>query len=102
MEVSRNLLKLPPHHPVHNPRITLDDLDHLCRDILVGVIRHGSAVVTGFVHFDGRVHRLEQVLFIDAGDEETGFVGADSDTERRVRGAGEQAAEAVAGRAHRL
>ena len=72
---SNNLkLKLPPHHLIHNPRIRLNNLHDLRRNILIDIIRHGDAMVAGGIHCHGRVDSLEQGTRVDAGDEEAAFV----------------------------
>ena len=43
---SNNLkLELPPHHLIHNPRIRLNNLHHLRRNILIDIIRHGNPMI---------------------------------------------------------
>ena len=56
-----------PHHFIHNASIALYDLDHLIRNILVHIIRHRNAKITIFVHLNCHIHRLQQSLFINAG-----------------------------------
>ncbi len=91
-------LKLPPHHLIHNPRIRLNNLHDLRRNILIDIIRHGDAMVAGGIHRDRRVNRLEQRARVDAGDEEAAFVqgfgalgaGADADGRERMSHRGKE------------
>lgn len=81
------LLELPPHHLIDDACITLDNLHHFSGDVFVDVVGDGDAVVAGGVHGDGGIDGLKERLFVDAGDEEAGFVkgfrplcrGADAD-----------------------
>ena len=67
-------LELPPHHLIHNAHVGLDDLHDLGAYVLVHVIRYRNAVVTSLVHLDSRIHRLQERLFVDTGDDEITLV----------------------------
>ena len=92
--------EFPPDHLVDYPGVRLDELDDLRRDVLVGVVRHGDAVVPVPVHLHGRVHRLEQRALVDAGEDEAALVeglgplgrGPDAHGRERVSHALEEAA----------
>ena len=91
---------LSPHHFVHDADVALDDFDYLGRYILFDVVGNGDAVIAILVHGDGGVDRLQQALFVDAGNEETGFVegfralgaGSDADGGEGMAYAGEETA----------
>ena len=68
------LLNLSPNHFVYDTNITLDDLDNLGADILIGVVGYGSAVVAIADEFDCRINRLKEALSIDAREDESCFV----------------------------
>ena len=96
---SNNLkLKLPPNHLIDNPRIGLNNLDDLRRNVLIDIIRDGNTVVAGGVHCHSRIDGLEQGAGVDAGDEEAGFVQgfgpfgrcADADGREGMADAGEK------------
>ena len=75
-----------PNHFIHHAGVGLDDLDDLIGDVLVRIIGNGDAEVAVLVHLHGGIDRLEQTLFVDAGEDEASFVerlgafGARSDT----------------------
>lgn len=83
------LLKLPPHHLIHHPRIALDDLDHLGGDIFFHVVGDGDAVVVVLIHLHRGFHGLEELLFFYTGQDEASLVqgfwafGAGADADRR-------------------
>ena len=89
-----------PHHLIHNPCIALDDLHHLIRHVLVGIVRHGDAEVAAAVHLDRHVHGLQQAGGVDAGQDKAALVqrlgalgaGADADGREGPAHAGEKAA----------
>lgn len=62
--------ELSPDHLIHHPRIGLDNLHDLGRDVFVDVVRHQDAVVAGSVHGDSAVHDLKEALFVEAGKDE--------------------------------
>lgn len=84
---SLNSLKLPPNHLVHNTHIALNNLHYLGRYILVHIVRHRNAMVSVTAEFNSSIYGLKQRVFVDAGDNEVGFVdsfgtfgaGADAD-----------------------
>ena len=85
---------LPPHHLVHDAGVTLDDLDHLGGDGLVGVVGDGSLGQRPLrVELDGGADRLEQAALADAGEREArlvqglGALGGGADAHRRERAA---------------
>ena len=86
------LVSLPPDHLVDYACVGLDDLDDLCGDVLVGVVRDRKTEITVAVHFDGGVNGLQEILLIDASEDEAGLVksfgalgaGADADGRERV------------------
>lgn len=67
-------LLLPPNHLINNTSIALDQFHDLGADVFVGVGRHRDAVVSVLHHLDCYVHCLEQVVFVDAGEDEAAFV----------------------------
>ena len=71
---AREVLELPPNHLVHHPRVGLDNLDDLSGDVLVSVVRDGNAVVASLVHLHRRIHRLEQGLLVNTGQDEACLV----------------------------
>ena len=89
-----------PNHFVYDTYITLDDLDNLGADILIGVVGYGSAVVAIADEFDCRINRLKEALGVDAREDESCFVerlrtfgaGADADSREGVAYRGEEAA----------
>lgn len=58
------LSELPPHHLIDDPCIALDDLDHLGRDVLIGIVRDRDAVIAGLVHLDGIIDGLPSGLSV--------------------------------------
>ena len=84
---SLNSLKLPPNHLVHNTHVALNNLHDLGRYILVHIIRYRKTMVPVLAEFNGGIYGLKQGVFVDAGDDEVGFVdgfgtfgaGADAD-----------------------
>ena len=95
---NHHLHLLPPHHLIHNPHITLDDLHDLRADILIYIVRHRDAVVAVAAEFDCGVNCLEEGFGVNAGDDEVGFVdsfralgaGADADCWERMAYAGKE------------
>lgn len=65
--------KLPPNHLINHSRIGLDNLDDLCGDILVYVVRRRNSVVASGVHGDGGVHGLEDALLVDTSENKAGL-----------------------------
>ena len=100
LRFSKTILELPPHHLVDDAGVALDDLHDLGRNVFFDVVRHRYAVVAVGVHRNGCVDGLQEGLFVDAGDEETGLVkrfgafraGADADCRERVADACEEGA----------
>ena len=92
------LYLLPPHHLIHNPHITLNNLHDLRADILIDIIRYWDAVGAVAAEFHCGVHRLEQALGVNAGDDEVSLVyglgtlsaGADADGRERMSYRGEE------------
>ena len=90
----------PPHHLIHNPGVTLDDLHHLGGDIFLHVVRHRDAVVAVSVHLHSGVHSLKEAVLIDACQDKAALVqglrtlctGADTEGRERVPHADEEAA----------
>ena len=91
-KTSFSALPFSPDHLVDDAGVALDNLHDLGRDVFFDVVRHRDAVVAVGVHRDGGVNCLQEGLFVDAGDEETGLVkrfgafraGADADCRERV------------------
>lgn len=90
----------PPHHLVNDAGVALDDLDHLGRDGLVGVVGNGGLGQRPLgVELDGGMDGLQQPLLGDAGEREAGLVqglgalggGADAHRRERVPDAREEA-----------
>lgn len=92
------LYLLPPHHLVDDADVTLDDLDDFGGDVFIDIIRDWDAVGAVAAEFDRGVHRLEQTLGVDAGDDEVSLVyglgtlsaGADADGRERMSHRGEE------------
>ena len=80
--------KFPPHHLIDHAGVGLDDLDHLGRNILIGVVRHGRAVVAAAVHLNSGCHRLQQALPVDAGKDKARLVQRLGALEVRMHTAG--------------
>ena len=95
---SKTILELSPDHLVDDAGVALDDLHDLGRDVFFDIVGHRYAVVAVGVHRDGGVDSLQEGLFVDTGDEETGLVkcfgafraGADADCRERVANAREE------------
>lgn len=93
-----SLYFFPPHHLIHNPHITLNNLHHLRTDILIDVVWYWDAVGAVTAEFHCGVHCLEQALGVDAGDDEVSLVyslrtlgaGADADGRERMSHRGEE------------
>ncbi len=93
-------LKLPPHHLIHHPHITLNDPHHLAAHILLHIIWHRDPRKAVEDEIYGCVNALKEPLSIDAAEHEAAFVegfgalGRGSDTHRRewLADAGEVAA----------
>ena len=85
--MTREALLLPPNHLVDHAGVALDEFDDLGADVFVGVGRNRDAVVSVLHHLDCYVHCLEEVVLVDAGEDEAAFVegfralggGADAD-----------------------
>ena len=100
LRFSETILELSPHHLVDDSGVALDDFHDLDRDVFFDVVRHGDAVVAVGVHRDGCVDGLQEGLFVDARDEETGLVkrfgafraGTDADCREQVADACEEGA----------
>ena len=79
----------PPHHLIHNTRITLNDLNYPCADILLHIIRHRNPIIPIHIHRNRGIHRLQQTRFINTGKDKACLVqrfrtlGACPDTYRR-------------------
>ena len=90
----------PPHHLIHYPHITLNNLHDLGADILIDIIRHRNTVTAISTELDSSVNRLEERLCVDAGNDEICLVdgfgtfggGADADGREGVTNTGEEAA----------
>ena len=61
---------------VDNTGVALDDLDDLVGDILVHVVGHGQAEVAVPVHLHSHVHGLQQVVAVDARQNEAALSSA--------------------------
>lgn len=80
-------LELSPNHLVHNTHIALNNLDHLGRYVLIYIIRYRKTMMPVLAKFNGGIYGLKQGVFVDAGNDEVGFVdgfgtfgaGADAD-----------------------
>ena len=91
---------LTPHHLVHHAGVALDEFHHLGRYDFVGVGRYGQAVVAVLAHLYRHVYRLQQVVGVDAGQDEGTLVqrfrtlgrGTDADSWEAVAHAGEERA----------
>ena len=87
----RSVSELPPDHFIDDTGIALDDFDDLGGDVLIGVVRHGGAIVAATVHLHRGIHRLQQAALADPRENEAGLVerlgtlGACSDADRRER-----------------
>ncbi len=94
------ILSLSPDHLIDDAGVALDNLHDLRADVFFDVVRHGDAVVAVGVHRDGGVDGLQERLFIDSRNKETGLVkrfgafgaGADADCRERVADAREEGA----------
>ena len=88
-----------PNHLVDHTGVALNDFNHLGRHIFLNVVWDRDAIVTSPIHFHRSVHRLEQPLLVDAGQNETSLVqslwtlsgGADTYGGEGVSHAGEEA-----------
>lgn len=67
-------LILPPNHLIHNPGITLNQLDHLGTDILLHIIWYRNPLISVKVHLYRNVHRLQKRLLINARQHKTSFI----------------------------
>ena len=82
---------LPPHEAIHDAGIALDDPHDLCRHVLGGIIRHGSAEFAVFLHLHRQIDGLQQLLRMDAGEDKAALVqclrplGGGADAHRRER-----------------
>ena len=59
-------LLFSPHHLIDHAGIALDDLYHLIRHILIGIIRYRDTEVAVLVHLDRHIHGLQQTIGVDA------------------------------------
>lgn len=57
--IHQSHLFFSPHHLIDHAGITLDDLDHLVRNVLIHIIRHWNAVIAVSIHFHSSIHRLQ-------------------------------------------
>ena len=64
------LYLLPPHHLIHNPHITLNNLHDLRADILIDIIRHRNTVTAISAELHSSIDCLEERLGENAGDDE--------------------------------
>lgn len=87
-----------PNEAINYAGVGLDYLYDFGRDIFFYIVRYWDAIVTVLVHCDGSVYCLQQALFVNAGDDEAGFVksfgtlgaGADADGREWVTDGGEE------------
>ena len=91
---------LPPHHLIDHASVALDDLDHLVGHILIHIIRHRDTQITVLVHLDCHIHGLQQMVAVDACQDEVTLVqcfgafgaGADADCRERMAHGSKEAA----------
>ena len=77
----------------------MDDFHHLGADVLVRIVGHGHTKVLVAVHLYSRVYSLQKAFFVNALEDEAGFVErfgafggcADADSGERMAHAGEEA-----------
>ena len=53
---------LPPHHLIHNPHITLNNLQDLRADIFIDIIRHRDAVLTILAKIYSSIYCLQELF----------------------------------------
>lgn len=91
---------LSPHHLADHAGVALDDLYHLVGHVFIHIVRHGNTEITVLVHLNGHIHRLQQMVTVDTGQDEIALVqrlgalcaGADAHGREGVADAGEEAA----------
>lgn len=89
-----------PHHLIDHASVALNDFDDLIGHVLIHIIRHRDAQITVLVHLDCHVHGLQQVVAVDAGEDEVTLVqcfwtfgaGADADCRERMAHGSKEAA----------
>ena len=67
-------LVFPPDHFVDDVGVRLDDLYDLRRDVQIGIIRHGDAVIAVFRHLNSGIDGLQKACLIDARENEAALV----------------------------
>ena len=65
---------LPPDHFVDNAGVALDELDDLGRYVLINIGWNWNTVILVPYHFHCYVNCLEEVVLVDAGEDEAAFV----------------------------
>ena len=80
---------LPPHKTIHDAGIALDNPRDLHGHIFCGIVRHWHAEFTVLLHLHRQINGLQQLLRVDAGEDEAALVqglralGGGADAHRR-------------------